>query len=186
MNILGINCYLHDSAAALYQDGQLVFAAAEERFSRLKKDARFPRLAIQAALDYGGIRAGDLDAVAFGWNRGGITQLHTLRSMVTGRLPISTKMSADVFMAGAREVYRGNGRRQLRRLYGLRPSTPVFHIDHHLAHAWSAYAPSGFEEALVLVADGRGATQATTLYHARGASLETVKTYGWPNSLGAF
>jgi carbamoyltransferase len=186
MNILGINSYLHDSSAALYQDGKLVFAAEEERFSRIKKDVSFPRLAIQAALDHGGILPKDLDAVAFGWNRGGITQLHTLRSMLSGRLPVSAKMSADVFMAAAREMYRANGKQQLRRLCQVPPSTPVFHIDHHLAHAWSAYAPSGFDEALVIVADGRGATQATTLYHARDGTLKLVKAMAWPNSLGAF
>jgi len=186
MNVLGINCYLHDSAAALYQDGRLVFAAEEERFSRLKKDARFPHLAIEAALQHGRIGPEELDAIAMGWNRGGVTPLHTLRSMVTGRLPITAKMTADVFMAGAREIYRGNGRQQVQRMFGKSQSTPLFFVDHHLAHAWSAYAPSGFEEALVIVADGRGATQATTLYHAHGESIKAVKTIDWPNSLGAF
>lgn len=186
MNILGLNCYLHDSAAVLYQDGRLVFAAEEERFSRIKKDARFPRLAIEAALHHGRIGPEDLDAIALGWNRGGATPLHTLRSMVTGRLPLTAKMTADVFMAGAREMYRGNGRQDVRRMFGKSGSTPVFYIDHHLAHAWSAYAPSGYDEALVIVADGRGATQATTLYHARGGSMKVVKTIDWPNSLGAF
>ena len=186
MNILGINCYLHDSAAALYQDGRLSFAAEEERFSRVKKDARFPHLAIRAALDYGGVRADELDAIAFGWNRAPATQLHTLRSMFTGRIPLAPKMTADAFLAAVREMYRGNGGKLLRRGFAVPRSTPIFFIDHHLAHAWSAYAPSGFDEALVIVADGRGATQATTLYHARGDSMKAVKTLYWPNSLGAF
>src|SRR5712664_2175865 len=109
MNILGINSYLHDSSAALYQDGRLVFAAEEERFSRLKKDARFPRLAIQAALDFGGLRTQDLDAIAFGWNKAPATQLHTLRSMLGGRVALTPKMTVDVVLASAREMYRGNG-----------------------------------------------------------------------------
>lgn len=186
MNILGINSYLHDSAAALYKDGELVFAAEEERFSRMKKDARFPRLAIEAALHHGGVPIHELDAIAFGWNRAPSTQLQTLRSMLLGRLALTPKMTLDVFMAAAREMYQGNGKRQLRRLFGVPRSTPVFFIDHHLAHAWSAYAPSGFNEALVIVSDGRGATQATTLYHARGDSIKAIKTIYWPNSLGAF
>src|SRR5712691_5183995 len=140
MNILGINSYLHDSSAALYQDGRLVFAAEEERFSRLKKDARFPRLAIQAALDFGGLRAKDLDAIAFGWNKAPATQLHTLRAMLTGHVALTTKMTADVFMASAREMYRRNGVKLLRRMFEVPRSTPVLFIDHHLAHAWSAYA----------------------------------------------
>jgi carbamoyltransferase len=186
MNVLGINSYLHDSAAALYQDGQLVFAAEEERFSRIKKDARFPRLAIQEALDYGGIELSELDAIAFGWNRAPSTQLQTLRAMLQGQIPLTPKMTVDTFLAAAREIHQGNGKRHLRRIFDVPRSMPVWFIDHHLAHAWSAYAPSGFEEALVMVADGRGATQATTLYHARGGSMKVVKTVRWPNSLGAF
>jgi carbamoyltransferase len=186
MNILGINSYLHDASAALYQDGKLVFAAEEERFSRIKKDARFPRLAISAALDYGNVKPEQLDAIAFGWNRAPATQLHTLRSMLTGRVEPTPRMAADVFLAAGRELYQGNGVKHLRRLFGVRRSTPVYFVDHHLAHAWSAYAPSGFGEALVVVSDGRGATQATTIYHARGDSIKAVKTLLWPNSLGAF
>lgn len=184
--ILGINSYLHDSSAALYRDGQLVFAGEEERFSRLKKDARFPRLAIEAAFRFARIGPEDLDAVAFGWNRAPATQLQTLRAMLSSQLTMTPKMTADAFIAAAREIYRQNGIKHLRRTFSLNRSTPIYFIDHHLAHAWSAYAPSGFEEALVVVADGRGATQATTLYHGRGGSLRAIKTIRWPNSLGAF
>src|ERR1700736_1191747 len=87
--ILGVNCHAHDSAAALVVDGRVVFAATEERFSRIKKDRSFPRLAIQAALDHAGIRFADLDAVAFGWNRPGLAPAHTIRQSVAGRLPRS-------------------------------------------------------------------------------------------------
>src|SRR5690349_22200483 len=79
MYILGINRYAHDSSAALLKDGSLIFAAAEERFSRVKKDRGFPRRAIRAALEFAGIQFGDLDAIAFGWNRPGATPLHTDR-----------------------------------------------------------------------------------------------------------
>jgi carbamoyltransferase len=185
MNILGINCYLHDASAALFQHGRLVFAAEEERFTRIKKDARFPQQSIRAALHFGGIGLEDLDAIAFGWNRGGVTPLHTLRSMATRRLPTSGMMVADALLATARELWRGNGRRPLHRTMGVPERAQVLFIDHHLAHAWSAYAPSGFEEALVIVVDGRGATQATTLYHAIGGTLRVVDVILWPNSLGA-
>jgi len=186
MNILGLNTYLHDSSAALYQDGRLVFAIEEERLSRIKKDNRFPRLSIQAALDQARIGIDDLDAIAFGWNRGGRTPLHTLRSTMTGRLGFTPTMVADSFLAGARELYHGNGRRTLRRLFPETERRPLLFVDHHLAHGWSTYALSGFDEALVLVPDGRGATQATTLYHGRGDVLKPIRTIAWPNSLGAF
>jgi carbamoyltransferase len=78
-NVLGINWYAHDAAAALAQDGRIVFAAAEERFSRVKKDNGFPRRAIRAALSYAGIDLRDIDAVAFGWNAPYTTPLYTLK-----------------------------------------------------------------------------------------------------------
>jgi carbamoyltransferase len=184
MYVLGINCYLHDSSAALIKDGRLIFATEEERLSRVKKDARFPQRSIQAALDHAGIGFDDLDAVAFGWNRGGVTPLHTLRCTLTGALPFSGRHVAGALVTAAREVYNGNGQRILERTFGTPKRT--FHIDHHESHAWSAYALSGFDESLVLVMDGRGATQATTLYHARGSQLRPIKTIHYPNSLGAF
>ena len=72
MNVLGINCYLHDAAIALVQDGRVTFAAGEERFSRIKKDASFPRLAVKSALNHAKLDFDALDAIAFGWNRGGL------------------------------------------------------------------------------------------------------------------
>jgi carbamoyltransferase len=166
------------------KDGRLVFAAEEERFSRQKKDVRFPFLAIQNALDYEDISFDQLDAVAFGWNRGGATPLHTLKTALTGKIPFSTAYVGHSLAAIVRELYTGNGRRALRRAYGAR--MPVLNVDHHASHAWSAYALSGWGESLVIVMDGRGASQATTLYHARGDSLKPVKVFEHPNSLGSF
>ena len=184
--VLGVNAYLHDSSAGLFADGKLVFATEEERLSRQKKDARFPHLAIGAALDWAGIGFDELDAVAFGWNRGGLTPLHTLRSSLAGRLPRSAPYIAHSLKSIATELWHGNGRRQLRRAFGPGADGKALWIDHHESHAWSAYALSGFDESLVLVADGRGATQATTLYHARGDELEPIQTIDHPSSLGAF
>jgi carbamoyltransferase len=186
VNVLGIHFWLHDSAAALFQDGRLVFAAEEERFSRVKQDARFPHLAIKAALEYAGARLQDMDAIAFGLNRPGSTHLHVIRSMMTGRLPFKPKLFVNQIIDGAADIYRYGGARPLRRHFGEPRSTPVFFIDHHAAHAWSTYAYSGFEESLVLIVDNRGAKQATTLYHARDGVLDRIKSINWPNSLGVF
>jgi carbamoyltransferase len=186
MNVLGVNCYLHDSSVALMQDDRLVFAAEEERFSRIKKDARFPRLAIKAALDHAGLTFNALDAIAFGWNRGGVTPLHTLIAELTGRLAPSPMMLVDSLIAGTRELYHGNGRRALQRGFPVTPGQRLLFVDHHDAHAWSTYVLSGFEDALVLVVDGRGARQATSLYHGRDGGVRRLRTINWPNSLGSF
>jgi carbamoyltransferase len=186
VNILGINCYLHDASAALIQDGRIVFAGEEERFSRIKKDARFPRLSIQAALDHADLRIQDLDGIAFGWNRGGVTPLHTLTKSLDGSLPRTMRRVVDAVLTGGREIYYGNGQRRLNQAFGPVDPRKVIFVDHHESHAWSAHALSGFEESLVVVMDGRGAQQSTTLYHARGEEMRPVKVIQWPNSLGGF
>lgn len=185
-HILGINCYTHDASAALLRDGAVVFAAAEERFSRVKKDNSFPRRAIQTALTYAGIEFRDLDAVAFGWNRPGLTPLHTLRSALMGRIQPSPRYTAGSLYGLIGELYHGNGLGALRWWFDHLPKERIYHIDHHEAHAWSTYALSGFDEALVLVMDGRGAYQASTIYHGRGGRLTRLRVYPWPNSIGAF
>lgn len=183
--VLGINCYLHDSSAALYRNGRLVFATEEERLSRVKKDARFPARSIDAALMHAGIGVDDLAAIAFGWDRAALTPLHTMRSTLTGALPFNVRHLVAGTMTAARELHDGNGLRRLRQHFG-RVRAPVHFIGHHEAHAWSAYGLSGFDESLVLVMDGRGSWQSTTLYHAKGDVLRPVKTFAYPNSLGSF
>jgi carbamoyltransferase len=183
--VLGVNSYLHDSSAALLADGRLVFAAEEERLSRVKKDGRFPTLAIQACLDHASVSFGELAAVAFGWNRPGRTPLHTLKASLTGQLPRSGSYLGWSAISIARELRQRNGARRLEREFGGSAEGKLFHVDHHESHAWSAYGLSGWNEALVVVMDGRGATQATTLYHAMGDHLKPMRVFQYPNSLGA-
>ena len=127
-----------------------------------------------------------LDAIAFGWNRGGLTPLHTLTTVLTGRLAPSPYMLINSLVTAARELYQGNGRRPLTRSFPVSAGQKLLFVDHHEAHAWSTYALSGFDDALVLVVDGRGARQATSLYHASAGRLKRLRTIDWPNSLGSF
>jgi carbamoyltransferase len=187
MRVLGINCYLHDTAAAMVEDGRVTWAVTEERLSRVHKDVGFPRHAIQSALAHCGLPdLRGLDAVAFGWNAGGATPLHTLRATLTNQIPRSRRMIANSLLSTAREIYHGNGRLDLARMFGSLDGARLVHVDHHEAHAWSTYALSGFDESLVVVMDGRGARESTALYHARGGELRLVRRYLWPNSLGLF
>jgi carbamoyltransferase len=180
--ILGINFHAHDSAAALVVDGHPVFAAAEERLSRIKKDRSFPRLAIQAALDHAGLRYSELDGVAFGWNRPGLDPLHTIKQSLLGQLHRSKGWTLTQLYHLASQLRLKGGLQPLAECFGA-PRRSWF-IDHHEAHAWSAYGCSGFDEALVLVVDGWGAWQSTSMYHARGQELKLVRTIAYPDSLG--
>jgi carbamoyltransferase len=182
--VLGVNWYAHDASAALARDGRIVFAAAEERFSRVKKDNGFPRRAIQSALSHAGIGVRDLDAVAFGWNAPFTTPLHTLRLALTGALPFWSSYLPRSLSGLVSETHRLNGARQFEKHFGHLGSKPLSFVDHHLAHACSTYWLSGFDEAIVLVVDGRGCYQATSLYHGLGDAIRLVRTIPFPNSLG--
>src|SRR5271154_2753725 len=88
MITLGINySQMHDSSACIVVDGELVFAVAEERISRVKHDAGFPRNAIQACLDFGKVKAEQLDEVCFGWQHPGAAYRHDLKCYASGKIP---------------------------------------------------------------------------------------------------
>ena len=90
MLTLGINySQMHDSSACIVRDGELLFAVAEERISRLKHDAGFPRNAIQASLDFARARAEQLDEVCFGWQAPGALFRHDLKCLATAEYPIT-------------------------------------------------------------------------------------------------
>jgi carbamoyltransferase len=185
-NVIGINWYAHDASAALLQDGVVTFASTEERFSRIKKDNSFPEKVVAAAFQHAGITIDDVDAIAFGWNAAPATSWHTLRASLTGALPRRGEYIPRALAGIITEMGSRSPRRQLRRRYGELPNVSVQNVDHHLAHAYSAFAVSGFDEAAVLVVDGRGAWQSTTLYHAVNGELRPVRVISYPNSLGLF
>ena len=181
---LGINySQMHDSSACIARDGELLFAVAEERLSRAKHDARFPVLAINACLDFARVQPDQLDYIAFGWSPPRAAYLHDVGDFVRGRLPISYLNVLNSTRQFLSMQHQGGGQRRFTQHFGPTKARMLF-VDHHLAHAISAYAHSGFEEAAVVVVDGRGAWEATSIWHGRNGKLEHVLTMPWPNSLG--
>jgi carbamoyltransferase len=175
---------MHESAACLLQDGKLVFACAEERLSGIKQDNSFPVRAIQRALDFVAIKPADLDHVAIGWSKPGVTARHDVKLMLTRRWPISRMRVERTLLKSLADWRHQGGTLDYARAFG-RPNSFHF-VDHHLAHALSTFSLSGFEESAVLVIDGRGATEATTLWHAEHGRIKLLEQYDYPNSLGAF
>jgi carbamoyltransferase len=183
---LGINySEMHDSSACIVRDGELLFAVAEERLSRAKHDARFPILAIRACLDFAKISPQNLDFVCFGWPPATAALKHDVKCMLRGSTPREYASFVTTFRRNLAMTRQGNGEKPFLRAFG--PTTAQFRfVDHHLAHALSAFAFSGFAEASVLVLDGRGAWEATSLWHGSNGRLKHVWTIPWPNSLGLF
>lgn len=183
---LGINySQMHDSSACIVRDGELLFAVAEERLSRSKHDGGFPHLSIRACLDFAKVHPGDLDFVCFGWPPVASGTRHDIKCALTGACPLNYASAASMIKRYASLTRQRNGEKTFLEMFG--PTRAQFRfVDHHLAHAISAYAFSGFDNATVLVIDGRGAWEATSLWHGRNGALENVWTIPWPNSLGLF
>jgi len=186
MITLGINySKMHDSSACIVRDGELLFAVAEERISRLKHDARFPRLAIQSCLDFARVRAEQFDEVCFGWPTAGPAFRHDLKCLATGGLPITYLNLMTTTLHFFSMSHQESGAKVFTQQFGPTKARMRF-VDHHLAHAISAYGYSGFDEAAILVLDGRGAWEATSIWRGHSGKIDHVLTIPFPNSIGYF
>ena len=159
-----------DSAAALVRDGQVVAAAAEERFTGEKGTGDFPVQAIEHCLRTAGITAGDLDAVAHSFH-------YTLD-------PDIAELDEDVAGQFA-SLYRPERQQELWRTFvGPMPGRDFVAVPHHLAHAHSAWDLSGFDSAVVIVSDGMGETESMTVLRADARGLRPLRTVPASHSLG--
>lgn len=179
MYILGVSCYYHDAAAALLQDGMLVAAAEEERFSRVKHDYGFPRNAIQFCLDQAGLEGRDLDYVVFfekpfrKFDRILMTTLQTypqswrvfresMISWMIDKLWVGTTLQSELGISKAKVLF----------------------CEHHLSHAASAYLCSPFDEAAILTVDGVGEWATASYGVGRGNDIRLLKQTEFPHSIG--
>jgi len=178
MKILGISCFYHDAAAAIVIDGEIIAAAQEERFTRKKHDASYPKNAINYCLQETKITANDLDMVVYyekpllKFERILETYLYTapkgiqsfikaLSVWTTQKLWISSKIQKQL-------NYQGE----------------IYYSEHHMSHAASAFYPSPFQEALIITADGVGEWATTSIAKGCGNNIEILKEIHFPHSLG--
>jgi len=178
MNILGISAFYHDSAACLVRDGEIVAAAQEERFTRKKHDAAFPKKAVEYCLQEADIRTEDLDYVGF-YDK----PFAKFERILETYLSIAPKglgqfLSAMPIWLKEKIWTRSNIRKKLE-YYG-----PVLFSEHHESHAASAFYPSPFKEAAILTMDGVGEWATTSLAVGRGNKIELIKELRFPHSLG--
>jgi carbamoyltransferase len=186
MVTVGINySQMHDSSACIVRDGELLFAVAEERISRLKHDAGFPKNAIRACLDFAEVRADQLDEVCFGWQTAGPVFRHDLKCYATGKMPLTYLSGLNSTLHFLSMWHQQSGAKKFSQQFGPTKAKMRF-VDHHLAHAISAYAYSGFDDAAVVVMDGRGAWEATTIWSGHNGRLQPVLMIPFPDSVGYF
>ena len=182
--ILGLSALYHDSAAALLRDGNLIAAAQEERFTRQKHDAGFPRNAIDYVLREAGIGLGEVDFVAF-YDKPFLKFERLLETYlaVAPRGFASFRMAMPIWL-DEKLFLRRLLLRELKQMGRDFPPDALLFAEHHMSHAASAYYPSPFEEAVVLTVDGVGEWATTTLGIGRGETLEIRKEIRFPHSLG--
>ena len=179
--ILGISAYYHDAAAALLRDGRIVAAAQEERFTRIKNEPDFPRQAIEFCLRYGGIKAAELDCVAF-YDKP-VLKFTRLLETYLAVAPGGWRTFPEVLSnwLGGKLDLRKTIREELP---GLRAECPILFTSHHQAHAASAFHPSPFTEAAILTIDAVGEWATTTIGRGRGDRIELLQELRFPHSLG--
>jgi len=185
VQVLGISAYYHDSAAALLRDGAIVAAAQEERFTRKRHDAGFPRHAIEYCLREGGIGLDAVDYVAF-YDKPFLKFERLLETYVafaprgfnSFRMAIPIWLREKLFLKSLLQ----------KELEPLAPKTDweakLRFSEHHLSHAASAFFASPFQEAAVLNMDGVGEWATTSLAVGRGNTLEMTKEIHFPHSIG--
>jgi carbamoyltransferase len=179
VDILGISCYYHDAAAVLLRDGQLIAASEEERFSRIKHDYGFPKMAIQYCLDAGGIKGPDLDYVVFFEKP--FRKLDRILATVLGTYPKSWKVFRESMISWVLDKLWVAG--TLESELGIKKDKVLF-SEHHLSHAASAYLCSPFDESAILTVDGVGEWVTATYGIGKGNDIRLFKQMDFPHSLG--
>lgn len=160
--VLGVNTGPHDGSAAVLRDGRLIAMLEQERISRNRyAQGESPAAAIAACMQYAGIGLADLRTIAVGWD---VPRLCTVEGVRYDRTEFLRWMLGSLWDGRERVTLR--------------------YVDHHMAHAASAFYTSGFQRAAILIADGRGETVATSLAVGGPAGIEVIKAWGVEASLG--
>ena len=184
MRLLGLSAFYHDSAAALVEDGRIVAAAQEERFTRKKFDEGFPHHAIRYCLDAAGVRLAHIDRVVF-YDKP-FLKFERLIETYLAYAPrgFASYIKALPIWLGEKLFQRRLLTDELRRIDPDFDDDRLLFTEHHHSHAASAFYPSPFEEALILTMDGVGEWCTTTAALGKGNRIDIVKEIHFPHSLG--
>lgn len=186
MYILGISCFYHDSAACLIKDGKIIGAAQEERFTRKKHDAGFPRYAIEYCLGEAGIGSEKITNVVF--YEKPFLKFERLLETYLAFAPKGFKSFVLAMPLWIKEKLFQKSRltEELTKTLGssINWRKRLLFSEHHLSHAASAFYPSPFESAAVLTLDGVGEWTTTSLAVGKGSKLKIFKEIHFPHSLG--
>tara|TARA_B100000029_G_scaffold240425_1_gene237609 strand:- start:1478 stop:3178 length:1701 start_codon:yes stop_codon:yes gene_type:complete len=181
MYTLGISCYYHDSAAAVLKNGKVIAAVEEERFSRIKFDDGFPKLAINWCLKEAGINAENIDSVAF-YDKP-VVKFERLLDNYIGVAPRGLFSFLDVIpkWIHKRLWIKDEIKKHLKGFKG-----EIIFPEHHMSHAAHTFFTSPFDEAAILTVDGVGEWSTTTFGTGIDTDIKLINDIRWPHSVGLF
>lgn len=179
--ILGISAFYHDSAAALLIDGRIVAAAQEERFTRVKHDASYPRHAIDYVLCEAGLQGKDIAEVIF--YEKPFVKFERLLETYHAFAPVGFASFVKAMPVWIKDklFVKSNLKKSLSQ-QGI--ICPVRFTEHHLSHAASAFFPSPYDEAAILTVDGVGEWATATISHGKGNTITILRELSFPHSVG--
>ncbi|MCF2486949.1 carbamoyltransferase [Dyadobacter sp. CY347] len=185
MKILGISAFYHDSAAALIDNGEIVAAAQEERFTRKKHDPGFPSEAVKFCLEYGGLTLNELDAIVF-YDKP-LLKFERLLETYYAFAPKGVRSFLTAMPVWIKEkmfLKRLINEELVKLGYEKKKKVKLLFPEHHLSHAASAYYPSPYEKSAILTIDGVGEWATASICLGEGKDITILKELRFPHSLG--
>tara|TARA_A100001011_G_scaffold148086_1_gene156171 strand:+ start:1224 stop:3059 length:1836 start_codon:yes stop_codon:yes gene_type:complete len=184
-SILGISAFYHDSAACILQDGKIIAAAQEERFTRKKHDSSYPKNAIKFVLGYANLKLSEVDQIVF-FEKPFLKFERLLETYVAFAPKGFTSFAKAMPLWVKEKLFQKSLLfKKLKELdQDYKSDVNIFFSDHHLSHAASAFFPSPFNEAIILTADGVGEWATTTVAVGINNKLDIKKEIHFPHSLG--
>jgi carbamoyltransferase len=185
MIIIGISSYFHDSAVTIIKNDKVLFAAQEERYSRIKHDSDFPKLSLKNGLDYLGIKISEVDYVVY--HEKPLTHFERLFETSLSEAPKGYKMFKASVISWIKDKLLISNKiiDELKKFdKKIEWKSKLKFSNHHLSHASSAFFPSPFENALVVCIDGVGEWATTSIFKGKNNQLTLCKQINFPHSLG--
>jgi carbamoyltransferase len=184
MKILGISAFYHDSAAALIENGEIIAAAQEERFTRKKHDSSFPKNAVKFVLEYSGTSIEELDAIVF-YDKP-LLKFERLMETYYTFAPKGALQFANAIPVWVKEklLLKEVIKSEIKSIENVKKFPKLLFSEHHLSHAASAFYPSPFEEAAILTIDGVGEWATASIAYGKGNKIKILKELHFPHSVG--
>ena len=183
--ILGISCYYHDSSVTLIDDGKIVLALQEERFSRVKHDSSFPNKSLKYIINELNLKISNIDYIVF-HEKPFLKFERLLETYVAFAPKVFVSFAKAMPLWIKEKLFQKNllFNKLKKHDENYKSDKNIFFSDHHLSHAASAFFPSPFDEAVILTADGVGEWATTTVAVGKNENLEIKKEIHFPHSLG--